>query len=462
MADVYDIGLLGAGPGGLAVVEEARALGLSVICLDARKQAGGTCLHEGCIPSKALLHGSYLYERTVAGWGGDWGIGVSKASIDVKALMARKQATVERLARGADSLMQGKGSTYVCARGQIDKDGDNGFWLVTDKKERFRVKNVIVATGSVSTSLPFLPLDGEGVVESRGGLGWTSVPRHLAVVGGGYIGLELGSVWRRLGAQVSIIEQMDDILMTMDGDIRVALRRALQQQGLDMLLQTTVQGYDKVKGGYRLKLKEKDTTRTLDVSHILVAVGRKPCCEGLGLDELGVVRDERGFIVVDETMRTSVAGIWAIGDVVGGLMLAHKADSEARIAVRAMSGGTTERLLPQHIPCVVYTHPEVACVGVGEDALKADKKAYGKGVAHFRANGRAVAMGADEGFVKVLRDERDSVVGVHMMGAEVGTVLAEAVAALRFSASCQDIAMQCQAHPTLNEALTRAAAAARL
>ena len=462
MTDVYDIGLLGAGPGGIAVVEEARKRGLSVVCLDTRKLAGGTCLHEGCIPSKALLHASYLYEQTSKNWGGDWGIKAASVKLDIKAMMARKQTIVDRLARGADSLMQGR-IKYVCAQGRIDKDAQGGLSLVANKKDRFRVKHVIIATGSVATSLPFLPLDNEGVVESRGGLSFKSVPRHLAVVGGGYIGLELGSVWRRLGAHVSIIEQMDDIVMTMDADVRAALRRALEQQGLTMHLKTTVQGYDKAKGGYRLKVTDKQgKANTLDVSHILVAVGRKPCCEGIGLEELGVTRDERGFIVVDDKMATNVAGVSAIGDVVGGLMLAHKADSEARIAVGALNGETPESLSQQHIPCIVYTHPEVACVGMSEDALKADNKTYGKGVAHFRANGRAVAMGHDEGFVKVLRDERDTLVGVHMVGAEVGTVLAEAVATLRFSASCQDVATQCQAHPTLNEALTRAAATARL
>ena len=469
MSEMYDIGVLGGGPAALAVIEAARLRGLRVVCVDRRPLVGGTCLHEGCIPSKALLHGSYCYANLTSSALAAWGIRIPNAAFELKALMHQKQAIVERLAKGAQTLMQGKDIRYLCGQGRVEKDGAQHLLVVDDGKtaeQRFAVRFVVLATGSVPVALPSLPLDGAGVVDSSGCLTLEEVPKHLAVIGGGYIGLELGSVWRRLGAKVSVFEQMDDIVMMMDKDIRQLLRRALSQQGLEFHLQAQVKGYEK-KGrrGYRLIWQDKDGRKnSSEVSHILVAVGRKAEHGGVDLESLGVRCDKRGFIIVDEQMRTQAEKIWAVGDVVGGMMLAHKADAEGHRAVASMMGEASERLLPQHIPAVVYTHPEVATVGYNEESLQAQKTVYGRGVSHFRANGRAHTMGDEslEGFVKVLRAEDDRILGVHIIGTTADSLIGEAVAALRFSASCQDMAQQCQAHPSLNEALTRAARAAQL
>jgi len=465
---LYDLGVIGTGPGGLAAVAEARRRGLSVLCVDRRGAGGGVCLHEGCIPSKVLLHGTHLYRHACDDLT-HWGIGGgSRLTMDVKTLMAKKRAVIAGLTRGADSLLKGAHALSVAGHAYVTGRDKEGFCVSVHKKESrddkgtlYHVRTLLIAIGSMPSRLDVLP---SGVMDSTSCLSLDAVPEHLLVIGGGYIGLELGSVWRRLGARVSVVEAQKHILAGMDKDIRQAMHRALTKQGFSWHMGVRVESCHVDKGVYHLTLGHDDKRQeTLRASHVLVAVGRMAHETDMGLRAMGVAYDERGFIIVDDGFRTNVDGVCAIGDCIGGKMLAHKASGEGVRAIESLCGVVSDRLQEEHIPAVIYTDPEAASVGLSEDALGDSRCAYKKGVCFFRANGRAHtigAMGAMDGFVKVLAYDDDRVCGVHIVGTQAGDMIAEATQALRFSASCEDIMTQCQAHPTLSEAFVEAAAAA--
>ncbi|MGH7097472.1 MAG: dihydrolipoyl dehydrogenase [Stellaceae bacterium] len=457
MPDRYDVVVIGAGPGGYVAAIRAAQLGLSTACIESRSALGGTCLNIGCIPSKALLNSSERYAETT-GVLAEHGIRVEGVALDLAAMMARKDKVVETLTRGVEFLFRKnkidwlRGTGHIAAPGRVvlaDADGT---------AREIAAGAIIVATGSESTPLPGLDIDERTILSSTGALALDRVPRRLAVIGGGYIGLELGSVWRRLGAEVTVVELLDHIVPAMDRELGRALQRVLARAGIAFKLATRVLDVRRDGAGIVLELEGK-ARESLAADAVLVAVGRRPFTAGLGLEAAGVARDNSGRIVVDDGFATNVAGIYAIGDAIRGPMLAHKAEEEG--------AALAERLAGQHsavdydaIPAVVYTWPEVASVGKTEEELKAAGVAYRAGRFPFTANPRARANGDTEGFVKILAEEgSDRVLGVHIIGPDAGTLIAEAVLAQEFGASAEDIARTCHAHPTLSEAVKEAALA---
>jgi len=455
----YDLIIIGTGPGGYVCAIRAAQLGLKTGVIEKRETFGGTCLNIGCIPSKALLHASELFEEAGHNFG-QMGIKVGKASVDLPVLQKYRQQNVDANVKGVDFLFKKnkidafRGAGRIVAPGQIEVKSADG------QTQKVESKNIIIATGSDVARLNGIDIDEKRIVSSTGALELAKVPQKLLVVGAGIIGLELGSVWRRLGAEVTIVEFLDHILPGIDGEVARHFQRLQQKQGLVFKLSSKVTAVD--TSGKVLKVKPAaggGATETLEADVVLVAIGRVPYTDGLGLETVGVKKDNRGRVIIDDHFRTNVAGICAIGDVVAGPMLAHKAEDEG-VAAAEIIAGQAGHVNYNVIPNVVYTNPEIASVGKSEEELKAAGVAYLTGKFPFSANARARANLATDGFVKMLADAKtDRVLGVHILGPDAEAMIAEAAIAMEFGASSEDIARTCHAHPTLSEAMKEAALA---
>jgi dihydrolipoamide dehydrogenase len=462
MSETFDLVVIGAGPGGYVAAIRAAQLGMKVAMVEKRATFGGTCLNVGCIPSKALLQSSHLFEE--AGHDlGQHGIVLGPPKLDFAQLMKRKGEVVDATTKGVAFLFRKnkitsfQGTGRIDAVGSVSVLGDDG--AVTDT---LAARNILIASGSEVTPLPGVSVDEKKIVSSTGALELAEVPKHLVVVGAGIIGLELGSVWRRLGADVTVIEFLDRITPGVDDEITRHFQRALAKQGLKFRLGSKVTKADASGQGVTLTVEpaKGGAAETVQADVVLVCIGRRPFVDGLGLDKVGVTLTERGRIAVDAHFQTSVPGIYAIGDVIDGPMLAHKA-SEDGIACVETIAGQKGHVNWDLVPSIIYTQPEVAWIGKTEEQLKAAGVAYKVGKYPFTADPRSRANGATEGFVKVLADKAtDKVLGVHVIGAEAGTMIAEAGIAMEFSASAEDIGRVCHAHPTVNEAMKEAALAA--
>jgi dihydrolipoamide dehydrogenase len=459
----FDLIVIGAGPGGYVAAIRAAQLGMSVACIDKRDTLGGTCLNVGCIPSKALLQSSEKFAEAQHGFAAH-GIELGKPKLDLAAMLARKDDVVDGLTKGIEFLFKKnkvtriQGAATITAPGEVTVAAANG----KNSRQVLGAGRILIATGSESMPLPGVEVDEKRIVSSTGALSLGTVPKHLVVVGGGYIGLEMGSVWRRLGTAVTVVEFLDRIVPAMDTEVGAELHKALARQGFQFRLGTKVTAANTARSGVKLSVEpaQGGAAETIACDVVLVAIGRRPYSDGLGLDELGVQRDNRGFIAVNQNFETNIAGIFAIGDVIPGPMLAHKAEDEAVAAVEMMAG-QAGHIDYDTIPGVVYTHPEAASVGRTEDELKASGVEYRVGKFPFMANSRARASGESEGFVKLLADAAtDRLLGAHIIGPDAGTLIAELALALAFSASAEDVARTCHAHPTLNEAVKEAALAA--
>ena len=453
----FDLIVIGAGPGGYVAAIRAAQLGLKTACIDKRSTLGGTCLNVGCIPSKALLYSSEKYQEAGAHLA-EHGIIVDNVELDLKALMARKDKVVGDLTKGIGFLFKKNkvtnivGTARIVKPGAVEVKGMNG-------TKTFTANNIIIATGSDVAPLAGVEIDEDKIVSSTGALSLTKVPKHLVVVGGGYIGLEMGSVWRRLGSKVTVVEFLDSIVPNMDKELGNTLYKTLEKQGIEFKLGTKVTGASVTKTQVALSVEPAAGGDAEDIKcdTVLVSIGRIPFTDGLGLKEIGVEMDERGVIQVDDYFKTNVDGIYAIGDVVPGVMLAHKAEEEG-IACAEHLAGQSSHINYDAIPAVVYTWPEVASVGKTEEQLQDAGLAYKVGSFPFLANSRARASGDTDGFVKILADAAtDQVLGVHIIGPNAGTMIAELALAIEFGASSEDIARTCHAHPTLNEAIKEAA-----
>ena len=460
--ETFDLVVIGAGPGGYVAAIRATQLGMKVAVVEKNATLGGTCLNVGCIPSKALLQSSHLFEET----GHDLaqhGIVVAAPTLDFAQLMKRKGEVVGATTKGIEFLFKKNKITWLQGAGRIEAAGTVAV-LDPDgaSKDTVSAKNILIAAGSEVTPLPGVAIDEKKIVSSTGALELTEVPKHLVVVGAGIIGLELGSVWRRLGAEVTVVEFLDRICPGIDDEITKFFQRALAKQGLKFKLGSKVTKAEASDAGVTLTVEPSKggAAETLQADVVLVAIGRRPYVAGLGLDKVGVKLTERGRIAVDAHFQTSVPGIYAIGDVIDGPMLAHKASEDGIACVETLAG-QKGHVNWDLVPSVVYTQPEVAWVGKSEEQLKAASVAYKVGKYPFTADPRSRANGATEGFVKVLSDKTtDRVLGVHIFGAEAGTMIGEAALAMEFSASAEDIGRVCHAHPTVNEALKEAALAA--
>lgn len=453
----YDVLIIGAGPGGYVAAIRAAQLGLKTACVESRATLGGTCLNVGCIPSKALLHGSELFDEANNGHFATWGI-TAKPELDLSKMMAEKTKAVGELTGGIEFLFKKNKVTWLKGHAAFEDAH-----TVNVAGEKVTAKDIVIATGSSVTPLPGVEVDNAAkrIVDSTGALDLDEVPEHLVVIGGGVIGLELGSVWRRLGAKVTVIEYLDQLLPGMDGEVRKEAGKIFKKQGMELMLGHKVTGA-KVDGKSVTLSVEKSAggdEQAIVASHVLVAIGRRPNTEGLALDKAGLSTNNRGQIEVDHDFRTAVDGIWAIGDVVPGPMLAHKAEDEG-IAVAENIAGLTGIINHDVIPSVVYTAPEIAGVGLSEEDAKAKGLTIKVGKFPMMANSRAKANRDTDGFVKVIADaSNDRVIGVWMINSLAGTMIAQAAQAMEFGATSEDIAYTCHAHPTHAEAFKEAAMA---
>ncbi|MEE8500195.1 MAG: dihydrolipoyl dehydrogenase [Kiloniellales bacterium] len=461
MADTpYDVVVIGGGPGGYVCAIRAAQLGLKTACVEKRGSLGGTCLNVGCIPSKALLHASERFAE--AGHElGKLGITLGKVGLDLGTMMAHKDKVVGELTKGIAFLLKKNKVDYV--KGAASLSGP-GALMVTDEAGReteLAAENIVIATGSDHMDLPGIAIDERRIVSSTGALALAKVPKHLIVVGAGYIGLELGSVWRRLGAEVSVVEFLDRILPGMDAEIAKNFQRVLGKQGLKFHLSTKVTGAKASKGGVTLSVEpaQGGEAQAMKADVVLVAIGRRPYTQGLGLERAGVELDGAGRVAVDGRFQTNIAGIYAIGDVIAGPMLAHKAEEEG-VALAELLAGQSGHVNYETVPGIVYTWPEVAAVGKTEDELKDSGVDYEIGKFPFSANSRARCTAETEGFVKILSDAKtDRILGAHIIGPDAGTLIHEVVIAMEFGASAEDLARSFHGHPTLNEAVKEAALA---
>jgi len=456
MAEQFDVVIIGGGPGGYNCAIRAGQLGLKTAIVEKRGKLGGTCLNVGCIPSKALLHASEAFEAATTSFK-DMGILVDGVKLDLAKMMAQKSDAVDGLTKGVEFLMKKnkvtylKGEARIAGPGKVAVDGADGAQLL-------EARHIVIATGSAPAGLPGIEIDEERVVTSTGALALAKVPKRLIVIGGGVIGLELGSVWRRLGTQVTVVEYLDRIVPTMDGEVSGAFLKILKKQGMAFELGSKVVGLEKAKAGVKVAIEPAagGERRTLEADVVLVAIGRRPYTENLGLESVGVAVDPRGFIPTQH-WKTSAQNVWAIGDVTYGPMLAHKAEEEGA-AVAQQIAGKWGHVNADIIPNVVYTNPEVASVGKTEEELKAAGVGYKVGKFPFLANSRARTNHETDGFVKILEDEATRrVVGAHMIGVGVGEIIGEICVAMEFGASAEDIARTCHAHPTMTEAVREAA-----
>ncbi len=456
MSEAFDLIVIGAGPGGYVCAIRAAQLGLKVACVESRETLGGTCLNIGCIPSKALLHSSENFHAASATFK-DHGVLIEGVKLDLARMQARKAEVVSANVKGVEFLFKKNAITWLKGTGRIAGPGQ-----VEVAGTRYGAKSIVIATGSESVPLPGVTVDEKTIVTSTGGLALDRVPGHLVVIGGGYIGLELGSVWRRLGAEVTVIEFLDRLVPTMDAEVAKAFQRILGKQGLKFRLSTKVTAARSGNDGVSLTIEpaKGGAAEELKADVVLLAIGRRAFTAGLGLAEAGVALDARGRVQTDGRYATSIAGIYAIGDAIEGPMLAHKAEDEG-VALAEILAGQAGHVNYGAIPGVVYTWPEVASVGRTEEELKAAGIAFTVGKFPFTANGRARAMGDTDGFVKILADSTtDRVLGAHIIGPDAGTLIAELVTAMEFGASAEDVARICHAHPSLSEAVKEAALAA--
>jgi dihydrolipoamide dehydrogenase len=451
----FDVVVIGGGPGGYVAAIKCAQLGLKTACIEKRGSLGGTCLNVGCIPSKVLLDLSAKFHETDQL--SKYGIEVGKAKLNISRMMEHKHKVVSDLTKGIEGLFKKNKVTYFKGKGTVKAPGQ----VSIDNNEKISAKHIIIATGSEVIELPNIKINEETIVSSTGALSLKKVPNKMVVIGGGYIGLELGSVWQRLGAKVQVIEFLDRIVPGMDQEIGKLFHKSLLNQGMDIKTQTKVVSAKEKGSGVELEIEPADGGKKekIDCDVLLVSIGRKPNTKGLGLEEVGVAIDDRGRIKVNQHFETNISGIYAIGDVIAGPMLAHKAEEEG-VALAEMLAGKVGHVNYNTIPGVVYTHPEVAAVGKTEEELKAAGIEYNVGKFPFMANSRARAIDDTEGMVKILADKKtDEVYGVHIIGPDAGTIIAEAVLAMEYRASSEDIARTCHAHPTLNEAVKEAALA---
>ena len=456
MADAFDVVVIGGGPGGYNCAIRLGQLGLKAACVDKRGTFGGTCLNVGCIPSKALLHASDLYTLAKNDFAR---LGIKGTyDVDLPAMMAHKEKVVGELTKGVEFLFRKNkvegivGEAKIAAPGKVSVKTKDGARELT-------CKHIVIATGSDVAPLAGVTIDEKEIVSSTGALSLASPPKRLLVVGAGVIGLELGSVWRRLGSDVQVVEFLDRIVPGVDAEVAKQFQRLLERQGMKFKLGSKVVGVEKKSGAYSVAVEpaKGGARESFEADVILVAIGRRPFTDGLGLDETGVKRDSRGRVVTDDHFQTNVRGIWAIGDVREGAMLAHKAEDEA-VACAELIAGRAGHVNYDAIPSVIYTYPEVATVGKTEEELKAAGVAYKVGKFPFTANARAKTNMSTEGFVKIIADAKtERVLGVHMIGPDVGNMIGEASLAIEFSASAEDIARTSHAHPTLTEAIRQAA-----
>ena len=457
----YDVVVVGGGPGGYVAAIKAAQLGLKTACVEGRGTLGGTCLNVGCIPSKALLHTSHMYHQAKADFA-KHGIKIAgDIEIDVPAMIKHKAKAVTGLTKGIEGLFKKNKVTYVKGWGKLNAGNAVSVALNDGGEETLNAKNVILATGSAVANLPGVPIDEEQIVSSTGALELQEVPKRLVVIGGGYIGLEMGSVWSRLGSEVTVVEFLPNIVPTMDGEIRKAFQRSLTKQGMKFKLSTKITGAEKnADGSVRLSMEPSKggETETMDVDVVLVSVGRTPYTEGLGLEEAGVQLDARGRVQVDGKFQTSVPGVYAIGDIIEGPMLAHKAEEDGIAAVENIAG-KVGHVNYDTVPSIVYTHPEVASVGLTEEQVKESGVAYNVGKFPFMANSRAKTNDDFDGMVKFLADkETDKILGVTIMGPNAGELIHECCIAIEYGGASEDIARVCHGHPTLAEVRTRARA----
>ena len=460
MADAtYDLVVLGAGPGGYVAAIRAAQLGMNVAVVEPRERLGGTCLNIGCIPSKALLVSSHLYADASKNFA-QHGILASGISLDLAAMMARKDKVVDLSTKGVAFLFKKhkithvRGTGFIAASGKVEVTPVGG-----GDKQVVNATRILIATGSNPTTLPGIDIDEQRIVTSTGALALPQVPKRMVVIGGGVIGLELGSVWQRLGAEVTVVEYLDRILPGMDKEVATMAQRLLGRQGLQFRLSTKVTAAKASKDGVSLTVQPAagGDAEALETDVLLVAVGRRPNTADLGLEALGVERDKQGFLPVNAAFQTNVQGIYAIGDCVPGPMLAHKASEDGVACIETISGRVAH-IDYNTVPGVVYTFPEIASVGRTEEHLKADNVEYAVGKFPFTATPRARANGHSDGFVKILADKRtDRVLGVHIVGSDAGEMIHEAVLCMEFGGSAEDIARTCHAHPTLSEAVKEAA-----
>ncbi|MFN3615238.1 MAG: dihydrolipoyl dehydrogenase [Rubrimonas sp.] len=456
MAD-YDVIIIGGGPGGYVCAIRAAQLGLKTACVEGRGALGGTCLNVGCIPSKALLHASELVHEAHGNFA-EMGIVAKDVTVDVPKMLKYKQGVIDGNTRGIEFLFKKNKVDYLKGWGRITAAGE--VTVEGDSAGVYKTKNIVIATGSEPASLPGVEVDEKRVVTSTGALELPEVPRSLVVIGAGVIGLELGSVWKRLGSEVTVIEYLDQITPGMDLEVCKQFQRILTRQGLKFTLGAAVQGVDAGEAlTVRYKLRKDDSEHSVEADVVLVATGRRPYTKGLGLEGLGVEMDDRGRVKTDAHWATNVKGVYAIGDVIAGPMLAHKAEDEG-MAVAETIAGRHGHVNYDVIPGVIYTAPEVANVGRTEEQLKNEGRAYKVGKFSFMGNGRAKANFATDGFVKILADkDTDRILGAHIIGPAAGDLIHEICVAMEFGAAAEDLARTCHAHPTFSEAVREAALA---
>ena len=459
MKEDFDLLVIGGGPGGYVCAIRAAQLGLKTGCIEARGALGGTCLNVGCIPSKSLLNLSEIYYKTQKNYN-NLGIEVENVKLNLNKMMMNKNKSVQVLTKGVEFLFKKNKVSYIKGKGVLFSKNDVVVYE-NGKKTSYKSKNIVIATGSSPSSLPGIEIDEKNVISSTGALSLNQVPKNLLVIGGGYIGLEMGSVWSRLGSNVTVIEYLDHIIPGMDREVSKEFQKILSKQGIKFLLNNKVTGVKSEKNKVFVEFisnasKEKGN---IECEKVLVSVGRKPYTEGLNLSKIGINKDKSGRIEVDKEFRTSAKNIFAIGDVIKGPMLAHKAEEEG-IAAAEIIAGQSGHVNYNIIPGVIYTSPEVAAVGKTEEELKKLNISYKIGKFPFMANSRAKVNNETEGFVKILADSKtDKVLGVHIIGPHSGDMIAEMAIAMEFCASAEDIARSCHAHPTHTEAIKEAALA---
>ncbi len=457
--DNFDLLVIGGGPGGYVCAIRAAQLGLKTACVESRGALGGTCLNVGCIPSKSLLNLSENFHKAKKDFN-QQGIEIDGIKLNIEKMMSNKNKSIQVLTKGVEFLFKKNKVTYIKGKGVLFSNNDVVVYN-ENKKTNYKAKNIVIATGSEVASLPGIKIDEKNIISSTGALSLNKVPNKLAIIGGGYIGLEMGSVWSRLGSEVTVIEYLDFITPGMDREISNEFKKILIKQGIKFRMGSKVNSVNNIANKVSINYTDTKNSKdeTLEFDKVLVSVGRKPYTEGLNLTKIGIKRDEKGRIVVNDKLQTSIKNIYAIGDVIKGPMLAHKAEEEG-IAVAEILSGQAGHVNYDVIPGVIYTSPEVATVGKTEEQLKKENKSYKVGKFPFMANSRAKVNNETEGFVKILADSKtDKVLGVHIIGPHCGDMIAEMALAMEFGASAEDIARTCHAHPTHTEAIKEAALA---
>jgi dihydrolipoamide dehydrogenase len=460
MENNFDVVVIGGGPGGYVCAIRAAQLGLKTACIESRGALGGTCLNVGCIPSKSLLNLSENYHKAKKDFSSQ-GIEISDIKLNISKMMSNKEKSVKVLTKGVEFLFKKNKVTYFIGKGVIFSKDDVVIYENNNKRTNIKAKNIVIATGSSPTSLPGIEIDEKNIVSSTGALSFSEVPKDLVVIGGGYIGLEMGSVWSRLGSNVTVVEYLDFITPGMDKEVSSEFQKILVKQGIKFKLNNKVTSVKNINNKIVVDYTDNITSKKdkIECDKVLVAVGRKPYTEGLNLSKVGIKKDNKGRIEVNEKLQTAIKNIYAIGDVIKGPMLAHKAEEEG-IAVAEIIAGQAGHVNYDVIPGVIYTSPEVATVGKTEEQLKRENQSYKVGKFPFLANSRAKVNNETDGFVKILAESKtDKVLGVHIIGPHSGDMIAEMALAMEFGASSEDIARTCHAHPTHTEAIKEAALA---